>query len=102
MYVCMYVRMYVFMRTECTGMYVCLYVYISLYVLYVCMYVCMYVCISLYVSIQSPTMVRSENEISKCEFILLVLTLMGKVEERDIFLVEKLFENWDTNLDGMK
>ena len=47
-------------------------------------------------------MVRSENEISKCEFILLVLTLMGKVEERDIFLVEKLFENWDTNLDGMK
>jgi len=27
---------------------------------------------------------------------------MNKVEERDIFLVGKLFENWDTNLDGIK
>ena len=47
-------------------------------------------------------MARTEKEISKCEFILLVLTLMDKVEERDIFLVGKLFENWDTNLDGTK
>eukprot|EP01036_Dinobryon_divergens_P024435 gene24435-32884_t len=48
-----------------------------------------------------PDLKRTEKEISKCEFILLVLTLMDKVEERDIFLVGKLFENWDTNLDGV-
>ena len=46
-------------------------------------------------------LLRSEGEISKCEFVLLVLNLMNKVEERDIYLVGKLFDHWDANLDGI-
>jgi hypothetical protein len=47
-----------------------------------------------------PDLKNSENEMTKCEFVLLVLVLMNKVEEKDVFLVSKLFENWDNNNNG--
>jgi hypothetical protein len=47
-----------------------------------------------------PDLKKSNSEMTKCEFVLLVLNLMNKVEEKDIFLVSKLFENWDTMRHG--
>lgn len=42
-----------------------------------------------------------DGEISKCEFVLLVLFLMNKADERDIFLASKLFDDWDLDFDGV-
>lgn len=47
-----------------------------------------------------PDLKRSEYEMSKCEFVLLVLQLMNKVEEKDIMLVAKLFDNLDKEHKG--
>ena len=47
-----------------------------------------------------PDLKRNHNEMTKCEFVLMVLQLMNKVEEKDIFLVAKLFENLDTARKG--
>jgi hypothetical protein len=47
-----------------------------------------------------PDLKRAPNEMSKCEFTLMVLQLMNKVEEKDIFLVAKLFENLDRDRKG--
>jgi voltage-gated potassium channel Kch len=42
-----------------------------------------------------PDLKRTEDEMSKCEFVLLMLQVMGKVEEKDIFLAARLFDNFD-------
>ncbi len=47
-----------------------------------------------------PDLKRMPNEMSKCEFVLLLLLLMEKVEEKDIFLVAKIFENFDLHQRG--
>lgn len=47
-----------------------------------------------------PDLKRMPDEMSKCEFVLLVLLMMNKVEEKDIFLVAKLFENFDKDQKG--
>jgi voltage-gated potassium channel len=47
-----------------------------------------------------PDLRRNENEMSKCEFVLLMLQVMNKVEEKDIFLAAKLFDNFDKRKNG--
>jgi voltage-gated potassium channel len=47
-----------------------------------------------------PGLRRNENEMSKCEFVLLMLQVMNKVEEKDIFLASKLFDNFDKMKNG--
>ncbi len=43
-----------------------------------------------------PDLKRNNNEMSKCEFVLMVLQLMSKVEEKDILLAAKVFDTLDT------
>lgn len=47
-----------------------------------------------------PDLKRNEDEMSKCEFVLLMLQVMNKVEEKDIFLAAKLFDNFDKLKNG--
>jgi hypothetical protein len=47
-----------------------------------------------------PDLKRMPNEMSKCEFVLMVLQMMNKVDDKDIFLIAKLFENFDKNNQG--
>jgi hypothetical protein len=47
-----------------------------------------------------PTLKRKDEELSKSEFILLVLHLMNKIEEKDVLLVKQLFETMDVNANG--
>lgn len=49
-----------------------------------------------------PTLKRKDDELSKSEFILLVLHLMNKVEEKDVLLVKQLFETLDVYDHGKK
>eukprot|EP01038_Epipyxis_sp_PR26KG_P005584 gene5584-7709_t len=48
-----------------------------------------------------PSLKRNQHELSKAEFALLVLTLMNKLEQKDIFFVSKLFDEMDVNKNGV-
>ena len=43
---------------------------------------------------------RSDKEIAKSEFVLLVLHMMNKVNEKDILLASKIFDRLDVQSDG--
>ena len=47
-----------------------------------------------------PDLKRAEDEMSKSEFVLLVLLMMEKVQAKDVFLVAKLFENFEGHQKG--
>lgn len=47
-----------------------------------------------------PDLHRHSNEMSKCEFVLMVLQMMDKVEEKDIYLISRLFDNLDKEHKG--
>lgn len=47
-----------------------------------------------------PSLRRDQEEISKAEFVLLVLEMMNKVDEKDILLANKIFAHLDANGDG--
>jgi len=48
-----------------------------------------------------PNLRRCETELSKAEFVLLVLQLMSKVEEQDILIVASLFDKLDSDSHGV-
>ena len=48
-----------------------------------------------------PNLRRCETELSKAEFVLLVLQLMSKVEEQDILIVASLFDKLDNDSHGV-
>jgi len=48
-----------------------------------------------------PNLRRCETELSKAEFVLLVLQLMGKVREQDILLVASMFDKMDAGATGV-
>ena len=43
---------------------------------------------------------QKPKEINKCEFVLLLLRIMSKVEDKDILLAAKIFDQLDTAGDG--
>lgn len=47
-----------------------------------------------------PDLKRNADEMTKCEFVLVVLHLMNKLEEKDVFLAAKLFDDMDIDLKG--
>lgn len=47
-----------------------------------------------------PSLRRDQEEISKAEFVLLVLEMMNKVDEKDILLANRIFAHLDANGDG--
>lgn len=47
-----------------------------------------------------PDLKRNPDEMSKNEFVLLILHMMNKVEEKDIFLAAKLFDDLDSEHKG--
>lgn len=47
-----------------------------------------------------PDLKRNADEMSKCEFVLVVLHLMNKLEEKDVFLAAKLFDDMDLDMKG--
>jgi hypothetical protein len=49
---------------------------------------------------RNPSLRLKQDEMSKMEFIVLVLEMMNKVEEKDILLVGKIFDRLDINGDG--
>ncbi len=49
---------------------------------------------------RNPSLRFKQDEMSKMEFIVLVLEMMNKVEEKDILLVSKIFDRLDLNGDG--
>lgn len=42
-----------------------------------------------------PNMRANKSCVSKCEFMLLLLEMMGKVEEKDLLLASSIFDNFD-------
>jgi len=48
-----------------------------------------------------PMLKRNEKETSRAEFVILILTMMKKVKEKDIIFACKLFDNIDKNGDGV-
>lgn len=48
-----------------------------------------------------PMLKRNEKETSRAEFVILILTLMKKVKEKDLIFACKLFDNIDKNSDGI-
>jgi hypothetical protein len=50
---------------------------------------------------RNPNLRSNPLEMSKMEFIVLILTLMNKVEEKDIILASKIFGKLDVNGDGV-
>jgi len=49
---------------------------------------------------RNPSLRRSAGEMTKMEFIILVLEIMNKVNEKDILLASKIFDRLDVNGDG--
>jgi len=47
-----------------------------------------------------PNLKRKEDEMSKAEFTLLLLTMMNKVEEKDIMLAATIFDRLDVHASG--
>jgi len=47
-----------------------------------------------------PNLRRQDDELSKAEFVLLVLQLMGKLKEQDVLLVASLFDRLDASSAG--
>jgi hypothetical protein len=47
-----------------------------------------------------PDLKRNPNEMSKGEFVMVILQMMNKVEEKDILLAAKIFDDLDTNNKG--
>eukprot|EP01039_Chlorochromonas_danica_P019772 gene19772-24006_t len=47
-----------------------------------------------------PDLKRNADEMTKCEFVLVVLHLMNKLEEKDVFLAAKLFDDMDLDMKG--
>lgn len=48
-----------------------------------------------------PELKRSPDQLDRAEFVLLVLQLMNKVEEKDIFLATKLFDDMNPSHSGV-
>jgi hypothetical protein len=47
-----------------------------------------------------PDLKRNADEMTKCEFVLVLLHLMNKLEEKDVFLAAKLFDDMDVDFKG--
>lgn len=47
-----------------------------------------------------PNLRRDSKEIIKSEFVILLLNLMGKVDDKDILLASKIFDKLDRECDG--
>lgn len=47
-----------------------------------------------------PDLKRNPDEMTKCEFVLVLLHLMNKIEEKDVFLAAKLFDDMDIDFKG--
>lgn len=47
-----------------------------------------------------PNLKVHKNEIKKSEFIVMLLTMMGKLNEKDILLAATIFDKLDSNNDG--
>jgi hypothetical protein len=47
-----------------------------------------------------PDIRRHEEEMTKCEFVLLILYMINKIEEKDVFLAAKIFEDLDRESKG--
>jgi len=50
--------------------------------------------------IRHPSLQQQPSEMTKMEFIVLVLEMMNKIEEKDLMLVSKIFDRLDANGDG--
>ena len=48
-----------------------------------------------------PNLRRDPKEIIKSEFVILMLHIMGKVEDKDILLASKIFDKLDHQCDGL-
>ena len=47
-----------------------------------------------------PNLRRDSKEIIKSEFVILLLNLMGKVDDKDILMASKIFDKLDRECDG--
>ena len=48
-----------------------------------------------------PNLRRNQFELNKSEFVLLVLSLMCKLDEKDVYLVSEIFDSLDTEGKGL-